>query len=422
MSKVKLVSVAVLCFAATCSCEFVDLRQFPDPEDAEDVVLSLEDVARVLSKLPLGDEQLQEVHDAVSSSSSNGYDEEYMLTDLLEAPGSGVGEAVTRAPLADGGHSYTRPIRDLLKEYLDLNMSTATKAVGGMTCEKYLEALSSSGLQIYWPESGNWDGAEMPTITWDPADGSLVNTGFRLGEGGMEEVEVDEKYAAQHPVWVINSNDDSAFRTLQTIRRDNPEWMGEGGLLTIGSPASENADGQAVAKAGGAAVTRAGGDGSAPLRSLVLKSLTMKEHGDTWFCGASEYFVKIGAMESFRASTEAELKLYNPQITDFMVVARRKMLGEPIECNVLLVSDWTDQLESCAFMIVEDDGGTRSSWTCEGKVMVQSKSYGFSVNLPINARDDIIWRGSLSSRYFEAKRDEPVSFGTVELVFEFEEK
>ena len=44
----------------------------------------------------------------------------------------------------------------------------------------------------------------------------------------------------------------------------------------------------------------------------------MRRNYDCWFAGASEFFFKVGSVEGFSASTEAELKLYNPQITDFM--------------------------------------------------------------------------------------------------------
>ena len=52
---------------------------------------TLEEVARLLSAVPLGEAQLGEVRDAVSASSVNGYDSEYTMKDLFETPGAGVG-------------------------------------------------------------------------------------------------------------------------------------------------------------------------------------------------------------------------------------------------------------------------------------------------------------------------------------------
>ena len=47
---------------------------------------------------------------------------------------------------------------------------------------------------------------------------------------------------------------------------------------------------------------------------------------DSWFAGASEFFVKIGSVEDFTAVTEAELQLYNPLVTDFMIVVKRNQV------------------------------------------------------------------------------------------------
>ena len=58
-----------------------------------DVEFSLDEVARLFATLPVGEAQVAEVRDAVSASTENGYDEEYTLKNLVEAPGSGVGSA-----------------------------------------------------------------------------------------------------------------------------------------------------------------------------------------------------------------------------------------------------------------------------------------------------------------------------------------
>ena len=128
--------------------------------------------------------------------------------------------------------------------------------------------------------------------------------------------------------------------------------------------------------------------------------------------------MKIGAIENFVASTEAELRLYDPTITDFMIVVRRKQMGQEVPFNAVLVSEWSQQLTSCALMIVEDDGGTRNTWKCSAVVKVESKSYGVELELPLYSRDDIVWRGSLSRRYLEKYSGQSRSYGDVDLVME----
>ena len=142
---------------------------------------------------------------------------------------------------------------------------------------------------------------------------------------------------------------------------------------------------------------------------------------DNWFAGASEFWVKIGAVEDFTAVTEAEMYLYNPSVTDFMVVMKRGQIGKPLSMNVLLVSNWTDQMVNSAFMITEDDGGTRTEWECTALVRVESKSYGVEMKLPLNSRDDIVWRGQLASKWLEANNCKAGHFGDLDITFEVQE-
>ena len=328
-----------LCALLAAACEKESLP--PDPPSGAAYV-SLEDVAALLASLPIGVEQVEEVHDAASASALNGYDEEYRMQDLLADPGRGVGDAgVTKA------REYVRPLRDLLSEAL-----SATRASEG---PNYLEALSLSDVQIYWPFSKHWDGNSLPVITFDPGDEVAVrNVGYGLRpDGSVEKLMVDEQMAAERPVWVVNRNSDAEYKSLELRRREDPSW-GSGGDIII------EAD------------TRAAGD---DLRTLVLRSFKAKRQFDCWFAGGSEFFVKMGCIDDFSATTEAELRLYEPSITDFMVVVRRSQVGEAIPFNAILVSEWTPALYSCAFMMTEDDGGTRTSWKTSAVVKYNSKSY-----------------------------------------------
>jgi hypothetical protein len=206
------------------------------------------------------------------------------------------------------------------------------------------------------------------------------------------------------PVWVVNRNSDADYTTLEMLRRENPEW-GEGGGNIIVRPNSA------------APPTKT----KTPVRTLILKDFTMKRNYDSWFAGASEFFVKTGSVEDFTAATEAELRLYAPTVTDFMVVVKRSQMGSPVPFNAVLVSDWTGQMTHCAFMITEDDGGTRTEWQCTALVRIESKSYGVELKLPFNSRDDIVWRGQLSSRWLEANSNLVGHFGDVDLTFEIVE-
>lgn len=61
-------------------------------------------------------------------------------------------------------------------------------------------------VQIYWPYSENWDGVTMPLITWyGERVNSTTNYAYIYTNGQRRRIRVDNDYAKQHPVWVINS-------------------------------------------------------------------------------------------------------------------------------------------------------------------------------------------------------------------------
>ena len=294
----QLLFLALAVLSVPVSCEHVDhTGEINDPEAR---IIPLEDVAKLLSALPIETDQMTEVHDAVSSSDGNGYDEEYMMRDLLSVPGTGVGDEAMGKSMST--RSYSRPLKELIAEQL----STRTKSSDGsvLSPEEYLDALEKSNMQIYWPYYRNWDGKEWPIVTFDPGNGAEANVGYRLfidseGNRKVESVVVDEEMAASHPVWVVNRNNDSGFTSMEVHRRKDPEWGTGGGSITV-RPSS----GLECAEVSATAAAQKGA-----FRTLVLHDFKMRRNYDCWFAGASEFFIKCGSVEDFTASTEAELKL-----------------------------------------------------------------------------------------------------------------
>lgn len=392
-------AAAMLMTAA--SCEILDNDPDRTMEDADSSYVSLEQVAEILADLPIEKVHLDEVYDAVSSSMVNGYDEEYTMRDLFCNPGAGVGDNDVRS-----GRSYTSPLRQLIEDNVRARAAVKSSDMGDP--DDFLKALTESDVQIYWPYSEKWNGTGLPVITFDPEDGTSTNTGYRIVEGSdgyrrVEKVIVDEAMATEEPVWVVNRNSDAGYTSLEMLRREDPQWGEGGGAIII------NPDKSRSVKSG------------SKMKTLILKDFTMNRNYDSWFAGASEFFVKIGYLDNFTASTEAELRLYDPMVTDFMIVVRRNQVGVAQPFNAILMTDWSSQLESCAFMITEDDGGTRTEWSSKAKVYVAGKSYGVEVTIPMNIRDDIVWRGQLSTRWFEEGNGRTWPFGDVELTFDMVE-
>ena len=407
MKKMQNMLMIVLSIAVAFSCEVVDVEvEDPEKEQQDTVQIALKDVAGILAQIPLQDMHVREVYGAVGSSSGNGYDEEYTMKHIFGNPGAGVGEKATKAPVDN-------PLRDLIEHHV--RSGAATKAGAPVSdADAYLEALVSSDIQIYWPYSDGWNGETLPVITFDPENEAKTNIGYKLvvnddGSRHVEEVVVDEAMAAERPVWVVNRNSDAEFTSLEMLRREDPDWGEGGGTIII--------EQQRAAGLSNTRRSRANTKGMNG-RSLILKDFTMKRNYDSWFAGASEFWVKIGAVEDFTAVTEAEMYLYNPSVTDFMIVVKRNQMGKPQPFNAVLVSSWTDQMVNSAFMITEDDGGTRTQWKCTALVRVESRSFGIELELPFNSRDDIVWRGQLASKWLEAHDNIVGHFGDVDLTFE----
>ena len=385
-------SVAALAFLAS-ACRGSDVVEPQSPESG----FSLEEFAGILSALPMDRSHLGEVFDAVCASSENGYDEEYMLADLVGSPGAGVGDGVFRSKAAP---RYDRPLRDLLSDYFEANPSAVPTRAG--SSEACLRMLEESDMQIYWPYSEDWDGEAFPIITFDPGDGSEYNYGYQAvrGEDGSVEIQsvyVDEQVAMSRPVWVINNNDDSHLAPVQSAFLD---------------------DAGAAALMADAAASVQGSDGDVPGERLYIRSLKMLRNYDSWFGGASEFVIKCGAVDGFRATSEEDLSKYRPSVTDCVVVVKRRQLGMSVPLGILLLTDYTPQMENIAFLVTEDDGGKVENWKCEATVKWQSKSYGFTLNIPYRDRDDIVWRGQLSRSFFERGSIVTDRFGDVEITFE----
>lgn len=354
-----------------------------------EALLTMSDLAKIISELPLEQEHLQEVYDAVNSSSGNGYDEEYTMDRLFTSPGSGVGERGESTKAA----AYATPLRELFADYF--RSKSETKA-GASDVEAYVNTLRDSDMQIYWPYSEDWDQETFPVVTFDPGDGAKTNYGYMLGfdDSGahvVDSVLVTEELARERPVWVINRNADSAYTPVT--------------LLDYNSPSAVRTVQEAKAKG---------------KKMLTIKDFTMARHFDSWFAGASEFFIRCGAVDGFKAKTDDELKQYSPSVTDFMIVVKRKFVKCKVPFNAILLTDFTDQIEQLAFMIIEDDGGTTTSWKCNAMVKYNSKSYGFEVELPYRDKDDIVWRGYLDRSFFTDSSLIKGRFGDVTVTFELQ--
>ena len=382
------VATVMLATAAVffCSCDYDSMDSTLSPtgtsQSAPSLSVTPESVARMLSEIPLTIGQVREVFLGVQASSANGYDEEYTFGDMLSSPGKGVGDDPSRTRsegLPEGSFGLT--VIDHVAG------KSATRSSG------FLDELASSGLQIYWPYSSDWDGKTIPAITFIPAEGREENIAFHrevLPDGitVVKELKVDEAYAQEHPVWVVNWNEDAGAITPRMLEKLYPNGVS----------------------------TRA----NSGFKTLKIKEFKAHRQYDSWFSGGSEFYIKCGSLKAFTADVVSDLKLYDPEITDLMIKVKRGQVGKALRYNAVIVPDWSEQLSECAFLIHEDDGGKMTTWKSSGSVKIKSKSYGFEVEIPYHRNDDIVWRGKLSSNYFQKYNGVSSRLGDVSATFTFD--
>ena len=93
MKYVKFFLLPAVCALAITSCNKAE-KDGTDPlATTTQELLSKSGVAQMLASLPIESDHIAEVWGAVSSSEANGYDEEYMMCDLLSSPSAGVGDS-----------------------------------------------------------------------------------------------------------------------------------------------------------------------------------------------------------------------------------------------------------------------------------------------------------------------------------------
>ena len=135
------------------------------------------------------------IHSSIQRSILFGLDENLRFNEILDNKASKI-------------------IGDDLKRKL-LNSNSITKLginLKSTNSQDLRSFLLENDLQIYWPYSEYWDGVTLPVITFIPEDITAgSNMGFKaIFEGGVfigiDTIIVDEQFAIENPVWIINRN------------------------------------------------------------------------------------------------------------------------------------------------------------------------------------------------------------------------
>lgn len=340
-------ALCVTTMASMTSCNNEEMMQAE-----EDTLLPLKphvvtrcEVADAMQNIEVDVELVQEIHSLVTNALANGRDEEISFKKMLSdneqtrAIGSTVMKERLRKLVAE---SYTR------------------SAEGNQVFNPaWLRGLINSDIIIYWPYSEDWDGEELPTIVVAPEDKDVEDVeGIKItqNEDGLnyEKIMVNEDYALEHPVWVINEKaDDPDVIYLNTSNLEKDE----------------------------ASLTRSAGN---PLWVWRLTEMKVTHQYDTWVDGGSEFDFRI---------IYPELEGYTSMCTKFRVNFTRKKINNETwkPLNELMNTNWRIQQINNGLIINEFDGnGKDTTQAFTVSYTDGTNTYSTGVTYTVNDKDDDI--------------------------------
>jgi hypothetical protein len=185
----------------SCEKEKMDEGTSSNLQLSEEEVLlrnKLESVAQIVCHTAENISDCEEVKSGVDANIYYGQDEELRFRDILSPKESKFLKSASTIV------NFSNKLSDA---FIGNNLKSAN--VEGDDLETFV---LNNNVQVYWPYSEDWDGVELPTITFNPLLPIDENIGFKkvfLSDGSyiIDTVIVNEKYCMNHPVWIINQNE-----------------------------------------------------------------------------------------------------------------------------------------------------------------------------------------------------------------------
>jgi hypothetical protein len=338
----------VLCIACFGLFFFFSCNGFPEVEEigmevehagsaylidgqtkVSDADVKLQTAARLLSGIVNAD-VVKEIKRGVERSLSYGLDEEVRFIEIIQPQNAKVNK-FSGANLLTGN----------LKETIS-NIGKSSLASVPFTGNDMESFLCKGDVQIYWPYSENWDGKEIPVITYGRYDGedddvsdvvAYRRTKDSFGKEKIESLIVNEEYAKKHPVWVINRNN-IPYSDLPDFNDNmfekNAVWFYSEKANTVSSSdASLRASSSAFA--------------------VKLGTIRCTKQHDTWIAGGSEFKFRF-AYPSYPAYSAVQESVF------YFSISRSDISkGKTFTVNAPLNTFWGEGIPHNALFIVETD-------------------------------------------------------------------
>ncbi|HBX46342.1 hypothetical protein [Limibacterium fermenti] len=295
----------------------------------------LASIAKLISEIDVSIDMIKEINSGVTKSLEKGYDEDMPFTEILSPvvyP-----ETTTRSDV--GQNLFGKA---LLEKFNTLSGTRSTNFVTDL-----FDQLKEEGINLYWPYSDNWDGETMPVITFDPENEQDWNYAYTFSSFQSTtrkalpptQMIVDEEYAIDSPVWVINETE----RVQEEWDIINPDIS-----LEIDKPVA------------GVINNTPSTPSSTNVYSVYLGTLKISRQFDSWFRGGSEIIIQAGAPKNFEIKDNGNLTslAMNTSYKKFYVSRKDIKKGIVHSLNYLIVGDWQDPLNEIGVMLHEEDPGS----------------------------------------------------------------
>ncbi len=331
----------------------------------------MQETARALAKIVGNPDVQKEVYQlaALSYEGVSGAQFKHLL-EPSTLPIESIGEnARMKKTLSNGSTLFA----------LDKSLESMKTGKDGAIIKRLLdlkERLVSESMEIYWPYWQNWDGKTIPTVTFDPMNPDQeANVGYLWHNKEFQEVQVDDNYAFENPVWVVKKH-----RTLtdeyQSKNKFNPyvdDFITFGNANFLVSPCDilksinlipEDGCGGGGGTGGGTPTTPPQPDPSKRYNKLFVKHIKMNKNFRGLFGGPNDIsfiFAGDGVIEASLGDKDAtvtkgaSIRL----VTVSRWMAKKKKWGW---YNVVLEQNWDPSEVSPVFGVVGHqlkDGGIK---------------------------------------------------------------
>lgn len=389
LNKLFTTAIAVMLSTAFLSCSSM-LQDTPPEEIAAQASQSesqydsrqMAKIAEIIARLDLSKEICEEVHKASLEGLSKHIEESYYFKEILSD---------------DSSKKYmTRGAKNNLGNLLRDFVSETRADYGVKEGDLDLYKLEESDLQIYWPYSEEWDGEETPVVTYFPLNPEQEwNWGYKKNGEGVERVKVDDEYAFQHPVWIVNEAEIAYTDALHYKPWDLTPVDSDPIIL----PNPNSGDGNNVngVNSLGPGLT------FNPVYTVFVGKFKSEKQYDSLFAGGSEFVIQMGNYQDMRITDLDKLLNNDPRVTYLKIFRSRGQIRkkEWVEfgTSAVLISNWYPESYDAGFMVYEEDQGGRQTWEASLTISLGGKDYGFKCSFPYKNGDDMIYKTTYNRNF-----------------------